>query len=71
MFTVLKNLHFRTEYRHQSCRNPELAAGPAVAAQGATVAVAGDADRAELIGNATTWTFHVGYLYGTENCRAL
>ena len=33
--------------------------------------VAGDADRAELIGNATTWTFHVGYLYGTENCRAL
>src|SRR5471032_425686 len=26
--------------------------------------VAGDADRAELIGSATTWTFHRGYLYG-------
>ncbi len=25
--------------------------------------VAGDADRAELIGNATTWTFHREYLY--------
>ena len=25
--------------------------------------VAGDADRAELIGGATTWTFHLGYLY--------
>jgi len=34
--------------------------------------VAGDADRAKLIGSATTWTFHLGYLYWeTENWSAL
>ncbi|MNP32614.1 hypothetical protein D3C76_1258080 [compost metagenome] len=33
--------------------------------------VAGNADRAELIGSATTWTFHKGYLYGDGKLRSI